>query len=69
MSHLVANHDDRFSCLTAHILYFLIKDLIFFYIALYQNHKDLFEPHHEKTNNVVSDQVPLKPGCTSTDAG
>ena len=24
------------------------------------------EPHHEKTNNVVSEQVRHKPSCTST---
>ena len=27
------------------------------------------EPVHEKTNNLNSDQVPHKPGCTVTDDG
>ena len=27
------------------------------------------EPHHEKTNIVVSDQVRHKPGCTATEDG
>ena len=26
-----------------------------------------YEPHHEKTNNVVSEQARHKPGCTSTE--
>ena len=29
----------------------------------------LFEPVHEKTNNLGSDQVRLKPGCTVTEDG
>ena len=27
----------------------------------------IFEPEHEKTNNLGSDQVPHKPGCTVTE--
>ena len=27
----------------------------------------LFEPRHQKTNNVVSEQVQHKPSCTSTE--
>ena len=30
---------------------------------------DKNEPRHEKTNNVVSDQVWHKPGCTATGDG
>ena len=33
-----------------------------FYLAL-------FEPRHEKTNVLVSDQVRHKPGCTATEDG
>ena len=29
----------------------------------------LDEPVHEKTNNLGSDQVPLKRGCTVTEGG
>ena len=29
----------------------------------------LFEPHHEKTNVLVSDPVGHKPGCTATGDG
>ena len=28
-----------------------------------------FELHHEKTNILVLDQVPHKPGCTATEDG
>ena len=30
---------------------------------------DTFEPHHEKTNNVVSEQVIHKLSCTSKEDG
>ena len=29
----------------------------------------IYEPPHEKTNNVVSEQVQHKSGCTVTEAG
>ena len=29
----------------------------------------ILEPHHEKTNNVVSEQVRHKPSCTGTEDG
>ena len=29
----------------------------------------IFEPRHEKTNNLVSDLARHKPGCTSTEDG
>ena len=29
----------------------------------------LYEPVHEKTNNLGSEQVPHKPGCTVTEDG
>ena len=32
-------------------------------------HINIFEPSRGKTNNVVSEQVRHKPGCTSTEAG
>ena len=30
---------------------------------------NLFEPRHEKTNDLVSNQVRHKPGCTATEDG
>ena len=34
-----------------------------------QLHNKTFEPCHEKTNALVSDQVRHKPGCTATEDG
>ena len=33
------------------------------------DYRKIFEPQHEKTNNVVSDQVEHKPRCASTEDG
>ena len=34
-----------------------------------KNHDSTNEPRHEKTNNVVSEQLGHKPSCTSTEDG
>ena len=33
------------------------------------NDRIIFEPHHEKTSNAVSEQVQHKPSCTSKGDG
>ena len=44
--------------------------LVKFEFHLYRNINSIkLEPHHEKTNNVVSEQVRHKPNCTSTEDG
>ena len=53
MSDPVGNPDCWFSRAMAHIV----------------SESLLIEPSREKTNNVVSEQVRHKPGCTSTEDG
>ena len=40
-----------------------------FIIGILNYNSLLFEPRHEKTNNVISEQVHHQPICTSTEDG
>ena len=49
---------------------YLIQRLtMMFLITKRYFHWNEFEPRHEKTNVLVSDQVRHKPGCTATEDG
>ena len=56
MSDLVGNPEDPFSCVAAHI-------------CCTNTIKHIFEPHHDKTNNVVSQHIRHKSSSTSTEDG
>ena len=45
----------------------LLSPGFWFLIVTVPGHCLLFEPRHEKTNILVSDQVRHKPGCTATE--
>ena len=63
MSDLVGNPEDRFSCVPAQ---FLLKEAVVVKACVLLS---LYEPRHEETNNVVSDQVKHKLSCTSAEDG
>ena len=48
---------------------FRIFENIIVALLLLRATENIFEPRHEKTNVLVSDQVRHKPGCTATEDG
>ena len=66
MSDLVGNPEDQFSHVVAHLMYRTggVSGYLSYEGTCHKN-----EPPHGKTNNVVSEQVGHKPGCTSTEDG
>ena len=66
MSDLVGNPEDKFSCALAHIIIIVLLKLQ----QKSQSVAALYEPQCDKTGlRGVSDQVPHKLGCTTTEDG
>ena len=67
MSDLVGNPEDRFSHNEAHFYSRKTCGMLHRYVHVMV--KVVIEPHHEKTNVLVSNLVRHKPGCTATEDG
>ena len=63
------NAEGLYPGLSSCIIYNIFKTITLNAILITYIHIQIYEPHHVKTNNVVSDHVQHRTGCTSTEDG